>query len=293
MKAFLCLGLAFPFALLTTTPGHTDEALSASLLFHASFDQGPDADFAQGDKTLYTAPGRKRDNPVAGLESAKGIEIAKGEGRFGDALAFREASPDLVFFRGEKNLAYREKDWSGSTSFWLRLDPDKDLPAGYCDPLQFVAQAWGEGNMFVEFSKDHTPRHFRYAIMAITKIWNPNNEKWEEMNKRPMVATEQPPFSRDRWTHVCFTFGNANSGEKNGWGRLYLDGKKVGEFSGWENSFNWEVTQSALTLGYNYVGWMDDIAVFNRALTDEEVAKIHQLKNGIAELSLPSASTSR
>src|SRR5690606_39988460 len=92
MKAFLCLGLAFPFALLTTTPGHTDEALSASLLFHASFDQGPDADFAQGDKTLYTAPGRKRDNPVAGLESAKGIEIAKGEGRFGDALAFREAS---------------------------------------------------------------------------------------------------------------------------------------------------------------------------------------------------------
>lgn len=284
MKPSPLLGLTLLPALALLPSALADESLESALLFHASFDRGADADFAKGEATLYTAPGRKRDEPIPGLDAADGIEIARGEGRFGDALAFREPAKDLVFYRGKDNLGFREKGWSGSASFWMRLDPDEDLPAGYSDPLQFVAQAWGEGNMFVEFSKDHTPRHFRYAIMAITGIWNPRNEKWEEMAERPMVAAERPPFARDRWTHVCFTFGNANTGEKDGWGRLYLDGENVGEFTGWENTFNWEIEKSALTLGYNYVGWLDDVAVFDRALTDEEVKAVHRLENGIADL---------
>jgi hypothetical protein len=115
-----------------------------------------------------------------------------------------------MFFEGLKNLNYSTNNWSGSCSFWLRLDPDKDLQLGYCDPLQFVAQGWDEGNMFVEFSNDHTPRHFRYAMMPLKKTWNPNNRGWEEFadKERPMVPVTRPPFSRERWTHVCFTFGN-------------------------------------------------------------------------------------
>lgn len=272
------------FLLALTLTASADEALRSALLFHASFDKGADADFATGERQILTAPGRKRTEPKPGITEADGVEIAKGEGRFGDAMAFRRKSKDLVFFRGKGNLGFQPKNWSGSASFWMKLDPDKDLEPGYCDPLQFVAQAWGEGNMFVEFSKDHTPRHFRYAIMAITKLWNPNNEKWEEMARRPMVAVEKPPFSRERWTHVCFTFGNANTGAKDGWGRLYLDGVKMGEFTGWENSFNWDIEQSALTLGYSYVGLLDDIALFNRALTDAEVQAVFGLKRGIAEL---------
>jgi hypothetical protein len=274
--ALFCLALA------TSLPA--GESLNQALVFHAGFDQGADADFAAGDKRLFTAPGRKRTEPKPGLAEADGIELAPTEGKFGGALAFRRKSKDLVFFKGGPNLGYRDKNWSGSASFWLRLDPDRDLEPGYCDPLQFVAQAWGEGNMFVEFSKDHRPRHFRYAIMAVTRLWNPNNEKWEEMQRRPMVAVEKPPFSREHWTHVCFTFGNANTGAKDGWGRLYLDGIRIGEFNGWENTFNWEVEQSALTLGYSYTGLIDDIAVFNRALTDAEVKSLFELPTGIAGL---------
>jgi hypothetical protein len=280
--------LRLPLCLLcfcaVTSAGFASEELRKALLFHAGFDSGPKADFATGDPQLYTSPDRKRTPAQPGLHAGDAIELSASEGKFGGALSFKRKTKEQVFFKGGGNLGFKSKDWSGSCSFWMRLDPDKDLEPGYCDPLQFVGQAWGEGNMFVEFSKDHTPRHFRYAIMAITRLWNPNNEKWEEMKNRPMVAVEKPPFSRAHWTHVCFTFGNANTGEKNGWGRLYLDGKKMGEFSGWQNDFNWEVDQSALTLGLNYVGLIDDVAVFNRPLTDAEVTNIYALKRGIAEL---------
>jgi hypothetical protein len=40
----------------------------------------------------------------------------------------------------------------------------------------------------------------------------------------------------------------------------------------------------ALVLGASYVGWQDDLAVFDRALSDDEVLKVFQLEKGIASL---------
>ena len=39
-----------------------------------------------------------------------------------------------------------------------------------------------------------------------------------------------------------------------------------------------------LVLGAAYVGHMDDLAVFNRALTDDEVKQLYGLKQGVREL---------
>src|SRR5438093_601462 len=58
--------------------------LSKSLIFHASFDHGFDADFARGDRAIYSAPSyRLFDAAKAGVASPD-VVIAKGQGRFGD-----------------------------------------------------------------------------------------------------------------------------------------------------------------------------------------------------------------
>lgn len=279
-------------SLVTVAGSFTSNAADAShlrhaLLLHASFDRGVDADFAIGDPKLYSAPTGNRSQARPGLPESNVVVHAQGEGRYGHALQFTKKMRPTVFFRGEKNLGYNTNGWSGAVSLWLRLDPDKDLQPGYCDPLQFVAQGWDEGNMFIEFSKDHTPRHFRYAILPVKKTWNPTNRGWEEIpdKDRPMVPVYKPPFRHESWTHVVFCFGNINSGRKDGFGRLYLDGKDQGAFENWPIAFNWDVPQSALTLGLSYVGWIDDIAVFNRPLTGEEVDAIYKLKEGVRGLS--------
>ena len=253
------------------------------LLLYASFDQGADADQAAGDGRIYSAPSGNRSRAMPGLPAENLVLHSREAGRFGKGLRFTKRMKPVVFFKGEKNLGYNTNSWSGSCSFWLRLDPDKELEPGYCDPLQFVAQAWGEGNMFVEFSKDHTPRHFRYAILSVTKHWNPNNRGWEEIPEaeRPMAAVHKAPFGREQWTHVVFTFSNINSGRKNSVGKLYLNGKAQGSFER-EHVFNWEIEKSALTIGLNYVGDFDDLAVFNRVLGDSEVARIYKSDKPIA-----------
>ena len=262
-------------------------ALRSALTLHASFDRTGDADFARGDKAVYTTEDRsKRELAKPGLPTEDLVRIAPNEGRFGGAIEFRKKIKPQVFYKAVDNVGYKPKNWNGSLSFWMRLDPDKDLEPGYCDPVQLVGQAWNEGNMFVEFSKDHTPRHFRFAIMAVTKFWNPNNRKWEEIpdKERPMVPVYQPPFRRDRWTHVLVTFANINSGATDGRGTLYLDGRKQGTFDGWNNTFNWDPAKSALTIGLAYTGFIDDLAVFDRELTDAEAQAVFALKSGITEL---------
>jgi hypothetical protein len=39
-----------------------------------------------------------------------------------------------------------------------------------------------------------------------------------------------------------------------------------------------------LVLGAAYVGHMDDLAVFNKSLTDDDVKLLYGLKRGVAEL---------
>lgn len=263
----------------------TQPALKDALLLCASFDGRLDADFAVGDATLYTAPTGDRKQARPGLPDDDLVVLARGEGRHGDALHFTRKMKPVVFFRGEKNLGFNATGWSGAVSLWLKLDPDKDLEPGYCDPLQFVAQDWEQGNMFIEFSKDHSPRHFRYAILPVKQLWNATNRGWEEIpeGERPMVPVHRPPFASDRWTHVVYCFGNLNSGKRDGWGKLYLDGELQGEFSGWLGTFNWDLSQSALTLGLSYVGRLDELAVFNRPLTAGEVKAIHLAPTGVLQ----------
>jgi hypothetical protein len=53
---------------------------------------------------------------------------------------------------------------------------------------------------------------------------------------------------------------------------------------GWNLTFGWDPQSVLLVLGAAYVGHIDDLAVFDRVLTDAEVKRIYGLNNGIQEL---------
>jgi hypothetical protein len=261
--------------------------LRDALTLYASFDNGTRADYAAGDPQLYgAATSAKIPTATAGLPDGGVIQVAKGEGRNGDALRYTKKSPAIVFFKGAKNFDYRATNWSGSISFWLKLDPDKDLEPGYCDPLQIAAGNWTNGVFFAEFSKDETPRHFRFALRPLLPIWNPKNVGWEAIaaKDRPMVQVPKPPFSRDQWTHVGFAFSGANTGAKNGVGRLFLNGEPAGEFSNWDLTVNWKPEQIQVSLGAAYVGLFDELALFNRALSESEFRALYQMKDGFGSI---------
>ena len=101
-----------------------------SLTFHASFDQGLDAGFALGDKRIYTAPDYKAQMEAKpGLDNPDVTVVAGGV--TGSALRFGKKNVKAIFYQADKNVPFRDGDWTGSISFWLNLDPDQDLEPGF------------------------------------------------------------------------------------------------------------------------------------------------------------------
>jgi hypothetical protein len=144
-----------------------------------------------------------------------------------------------------------------------------------------------KGFIFLEWSKDETPRFFRYAIRPLVEIWDPKSVGWGELpfDKRPMVQVAKAPFSRETWTHAVFTLDKVNeSAAAKPSGSLYLNGQLQGRIEGWDLRFAWDPAQVALVLGASYVGRIDDLAVFNRALSDAEVGELFKLDGGVKAL---------
>ncbi len=258
--------------------------LKESLTFHVSFDSGPDADFARGDPKVYTGK-------ELGLDAKPGlttgnVRIAKDRGRFGDALELKKKDPVFVFYRAEKNVDYKKSDWSGTVSFWLSLDPDRDLEPGYCDPVNITERGWNDGALFADFTKDDSPRHFRMGIFADREVWDPKKREWDEVPaaERPMVDVVRPPFGSGKWTHVLFTWTAFNTGKEDGVAKFYLNGEVQGSLSGRRQTFTWDPARAVIHIGMYYIGLFDDLAIFDRALSPEEVGAFYRLEGGVKAL---------
>lgn len=266
----------------------SSDALRKGLRFHASFDVGTDeADLASGDRRLWNAPSMdRRDAAQPGLPPSGEVARLSQGGRFGGALKFSRSTGPMVFFRAERNFPEMTRDWSGTVSFWLSTDPVMELNEGFCDPIQITSKAWDDASVFVEFEKRPTGIPFRLGVYADKSVWNPTNRKFADIPvaERPLAAVEKPPFGAGQWTHIAVVLSHFNTGKADGLSQLYLNGKLAGQISPRTQTLTWSQDQAAIMLGLSYIGLMDDLAIFDRALTPAEVQRLFVLPNGVRDL---------
>jgi Concanavalin A-like lectin/glucanases superfamily len=268
IRTWLLLTVACGFAW-AEIPG----GLRKSLLFHATFDGGADAAHARGDRKIYNAPDFKTMEKAQPGIGAVDAEIAAGQGVRGDALRFRSVNSRALFYKAHQNTGYRPA-WSGTVSFWLRVDPEKQLK-GFSDPIQLTDKAYNDAAIWVDFTKDERPRHFRLGVFGDLKAWNPRGiepDKNPDFNNR-LVVLRKPPFSSDRWTHVALTWSGING--QNPSAMLYVDGRPVGTAASIKEPFTWDAEKATIRLGVSYAGLMDELAIFDTALTDAQVQELH------------------
>src|SRR5262245_62649372 len=78
--------------------------LAKDLLFHAGFDGTVEADFGAGDRALYHGLGTPLKDVKPGLPEQ--AELAKGAGKFGDALRFPQKIKQVVFYKVRQHVAW-------------------------------------------------------------------------------------------------------------------------------------------------------------------------------------------
>lgn len=269
---FLGLGVSFS----------QNEPLKDHLLFYSSFDGKLTADVSVGDGMIYTAENYKNvASAQVGLNDPNVI-LAKNEGLVGDALHFKEAKTSAVFYKAYKNVGYNSTSWSGTISFWLRLDPNKELAPHYCDPICITDSKWSDAGLWVDFT-DHSPRRFRLGAMGDIAVWDPNNDSDETDWEKRTVTVDPSPFQSNTWTHVVIVFSEVNTKTKSEF-KLYLNGAFIGEIKDINDPFTWDAENGKIMLGLGYIGLMDELAVFDKPLNGQEIKAITLLKGGLKEV---------
>lgn len=264
------------------------KSLLDGLIFHVPFDGGVNAKLAVGDGLIYTTPpSRDPSEGRLGLDS-KVVAISKGKGRYGDALHFMKKSREMVFFHGEKNMGYRAKDWSGTVSVWLSLDP-ADLKQQFADPVQITDKKYNNSAFWVDFTKDDTPPHFRMGVFPDWKVWNPEDLKQNKIpeSEQPIVRVKEQLFGRDRWTHVVMIFSGFNTDGTGGTAKLFINGDLQGTVKDRRQVFTWDLSKATIRLGLGYVGLLDELAIFDRAVEPDEIRTLYKLPTGLSGLASP------
>lgn len=267
--------------LITSIAFSQNKQLKDHVLFYSSFDGKTTAAVSAGDALIYTAENYdKTDNAKPGLHNPN-VVLAKNKGLTGDALHFKKKNTSAIYYNGSKNLGYSSKSWSGSVSFWLQLDPEKDLEPGYCDPINITDHQYNDAALWVDFTKG-PQREFRLGVMGDLEVWNPENKNEETEVIKRTVTVKQPPFKTGKWTHIVITYSEVNTNKSVC--KLYLDGQFKGLVKDVNDPFTWEEENAKIMLGLSYVGLMDELSVFDIPLDDNEVKTVYKLKNGIRVL---------
>ncbi|GGI57467.1 LamG-like jellyroll fold domain-containing protein [Winogradskyella haliclonae] len=259
-------------------------ALKSALTLYASFDNGINADFAKGDDRLYSVMNRKSlDSARIGLYKDS-VNIAKTIGKYGDALQFKDKTKGYVFYKSLNNIAYSTTDWDSSISFWLSLDPNTDLKPGYCDPIQITDSGYNDAGIWVDFTKEN-PRDFRLGVIGDRDSWNPNPEGPDNENPNfisQLIPVKSPPFSTGKWTHIVINFSELNTA--NGKTELFINGESAGSKTSIKDPFTWEIENSNILLGLSYIGLMDELSIFNKVLSKNEIKVLYNSKTPISAI---------
>ncbi len=259
-------------------------SLSKALTFYASYDKGLDADFAKGDKTLYTRMSKTESDSIQVGIQKEGITLVNQEGKFGGALKFDKKERGYIYYPSKGNIEYSKKDWNGTVSFWLSLDPNKDLEPGYCDPIQITDVSYNDAAIWVDFTKDN-PRIFRLGVIGDRDAWNPNPKGPDNENPifiKQLPPVENPPFGRGEWTHIAISYAHLNTDK--GEASLYMNGELKAKRSPITDPFTWDLEKSNILLGLGYIGIFDELSIFNKCLSDKEIKMLYGLENGVHDL---------
>jgi hypothetical protein len=259
-------------------PLHADDSpLLKSVTLYASFDEWPEADVGAGELKLWT---RTNDPKTKGKFiykqgfDAQVFKINK-KGIHGGCLEVIDTLPEngRIYFPLNGNMAFNNKGWGGAVSVWINGDPNTLLKTRFCDPIQITEKGANNGGIWFDFN-DAEPRDLRHG--AFPAVDEGKKGVGEDDPDAPMVWVKRIAFKQGEWRHIVLSWKNFDTGKNDAVSQLWIDGKLMGEVKDRAIAMKWDVDKAGIYVAVNWIGLLDELAVFSRALTEEEIKELHK-----------------
>lgn len=261
-------------------------ALWMAATFYASFDEAVRGDFGGGSLAPSTRFNHETEAGrfvfESGIDGAK-FRIAPGKGIHGGALEAVDVLPrnGRIFFPLKDNLAFRRGGWGGAVSLWCKTDPNVLVTAKFCDPVQITEKGAGNGGIWFDFNDLPRPRDMRHgAFPAVPPGAKPIAETDADA---PMVRVPKIDWKADEWHHVVLSWRNFDTGRDDASSSFYVDGRLIGQVGPRAIAMDWDVEKAGIYVAVNYIGLLDELALFGRELTADEVRLLYERPGIMAE----------
>ncbi len=275
-RRFLVLGV---FVMTATTVSRADEGASdlrQSVLFYASFDEAVRADLGGGQRTLDTRfnhPAQPGQFVFQKGFDERVFRVAKERGISGGALEVLDVLPNngRVFFPAAGNLPFARHGWGGALSVWCKTDPNELLKTTFCDPIQITQKGANNGGVWFDFNNAR-PRDLRHGAFPAA----PEGQKpiAEDDPQAPLVRVPRIDWKASDWHHVVLSWSGFDTGQPTAVSQLFIDGRKLGEIRDRPLSMQWDLDKTGIYVAINYIGLMDELIIFRRALSATEVQEL-------------------
>jgi len=255
----------------------SEDDIRKAVTLYASFDASAKADVgATKDlSTRLTVNWEKKEFKFQNGFDDKIFRVSKDKGISGGALDPSDVLPDngRVFFPAKGNIAYKKGGWGGTMSMWINTDPNKSLKTKFCDPVQITQKGANNGAIWFDFN-DQKPRDMRMGVFPVV----PDGMKGitEDDPKAPMVRVPKVDFKAGEWHHIVITWANFDTGKADAHAILYIDGKMIGEVKDRPIAMDWDIEKAGIYVAINYMGLIDEFAIFDRPLTADEVKTLKE-----------------
>lgn len=231
---------------------------------YASFDSSIDADVARGDRAARMHSEVVRHDTAAG--------------RFGGGLVFSARdhgwAEDEFTFAARDNFPYQTGAFEGTVSMWLRGDPDADLNDDFpVDPFH-ISRHPADGSFYLDLTRPNdwrygSPRKLRFGLYG-------DSPAQDMFVGGQLLVVGDLGWHDGEWHHVVATFGNVNSGCKDGTASLYVDGVLRATMDGYAHQLSWEIETMKIGLGQRYVGAIDELLILDTRLDAATVSGLFE-----------------
>lgn len=283
MKSTFCLLVAL-FGMLDYATAQDASHINDHLLFLSTFDDTTDVNLFGPDNDagwIYTAESTKRVKVLMNDRCAE-VSIDKAAGKIGDCLTFAAKTESVLFYQASPNLAAPCSNWAGTLSFWLKPDPER-LGIEDCYPVQLSDGDWNHGGFFVRFPGKRLSTFEFGAVSASDSAEAAIDPGDVGLDQRFVTAVARERIPNDQWTMVTLTFESVNpEGNDASLVKFYLNGQLVGQIQP-SLRIKWmdpvaskAVRDAAVFLGIRYVGGIDDLRIYEKALPRQRIQMLYE-----------------
>ena len=181
------------------------------------------------------------------------------KGRLGSALEFN-GKDNYVLIKDNTPI----KNNNGTISLWAKV-------------ASWTSGGSGHAMAFISSDSDYAcyvnQRQLMIIKSYISLIFKFVGDDLTVHEINPCFGPEQ---MIDTWHHFAFTWKNINSNSANAELRVYCDGEEVAKKTDFQLTLSWETFTPVLQIGrdnvyYYFNGVIDEVAIYNRALSAEEI----------------------